>query len=111
MAMTAAAASAIGPAYITPSIPINKGKIRISGSKNSTCLVSDTTIPSLAFPMDVKKPEDIGWIPLINVINIYILKYRISKRKYSSLPVPNILTICLGKNWKHKKNRIPTARE
>ena len=92
MAITAAAASAIGPAYITPSIPINKGKIRISGSKNSTCLVSDTTIPSLAFPMDVKKPEDIGWIPLINVINIKILKYRSANWKYSALPSPNTAT-------------------
>ena len=37
----AAAASAIGPAYITPSIPINIGKMIMSGSRNNICLVSD----------------------------------------------------------------------
>ena len=55
-----AAASAIGPAYITPSIPIINEKITISGKRNSTCLVRDITIPSFAFPIDVKNPEDIG---------------------------------------------------
>ena len=78
-ATAAAAPSAIGPAYITPSIPINTGKIRMSGSKKITCLVSDTTMPSYAFPIDVKKTEHIGCIPLINVISIKILKYRSAK--------------------------------
>ena len=40
-----AAASAIGPAYITPSIPIINEKIIIRGKRNSTCLVRDMTIP------------------------------------------------------------------
>ena len=55
-----AAASAIGPAYITPSIPIINEKTMINGKRNSTCLVRDMTIPSFAFPIDVKNPEDIG---------------------------------------------------
>lgn len=78
-ASAAAAASAIGPAYITPSIPINNGKIKISGSRKSTCLVRDITIPSFAFPIEVKNPEDIGWIPFANVINMKIFKYRSAK--------------------------------
>lgn len=60
IANTNAAASAIGPAYITPSIPINNGKIIISGNKKITCRVNDMTIPSFAIPMEVKNPEDIG---------------------------------------------------
>ena len=40
IATIAAATSAIGPAYITPSMPMNFGKIRINGSKKITCLVS-----------------------------------------------------------------------
>ena len=60
IASTNAAASAIGPAYITPSIPINSGKIMISGSKKITCRVIDITIPSFAIPIEVKKQEDIG---------------------------------------------------
>ena len=44
-----------------------------------TCLVSDTTIPSFAFPIDVKNPEHMGCIPLINVMNMNILKYRSAK--------------------------------
>ena len=75
IATIAAAASAIGPAYITPSMPMNFGKIRINGSKKITCLVSDTTIPSFALPIEVKNPDDIGWIPFANVININIRKY------------------------------------
>ncbi len=43
-----AAASAIGPAYITPSIPINNGKIMINGRRKITCRVRDITIPSFA---------------------------------------------------------------
>ena len=62
-ASTNAAASAIGPAYITPSIPINIGKIMINGSRKITCLVRDMMIPRPAFPIEVKNPEDIGWIP------------------------------------------------
>ena len=65
-----AAASAIGPAYITPSIPINRGKITINGRRKITCLVRDITTPSFAFPIEVKNPDDIGWIPFAKVINI-----------------------------------------
>ena len=59
-ANTNAAASAIGPAYITPSIPIVTENTRINGKRNRTCLVRDMTIPSFALPMDVKKPDDTG---------------------------------------------------
>ena len=69
-----AAASAIGPAYITPSIPINNGKIMINGRRKITCRVRDITIPSFAIPIEVKKPEDTGWIPFAKVININIFK-------------------------------------
>lgn len=55
-----AAASAIGPEYITPSIPINNGKIMINGRRKITCRVRDITIPSFAIPIEVKKPEDTG---------------------------------------------------
>ena len=79
IATAAAAPSAIGPAYITPSIPIKTGKISISGKRKITCLVSDTTIPSFAFPIEVKNPELIGCIPLMNVMNIKILKYLSAK--------------------------------
>ena len=65
-----AAASAIGPAYITPSIPINREKITINGRRKITCLVRDITTPSFAFPIEVKNPDDIGWIPFAKVINI-----------------------------------------
>ena len=47
-------------AYMTPSIPIRIGKIIISGKRKITCLVKDTTIPSCAFPIEVKNPDDIG---------------------------------------------------
>ena len=66
----AAAASAIGPAYITPSIPINNGKITISGNKKRICLVRDINTPSCYFPMELKKFDVTGWIPLISVRNI-----------------------------------------
>ena len=69
-----AAASAIGPAYITPSIPINNGKIMINGRRKITCRVRDITIPSFAIPIEVKKPEDTGWIPFAKVININIFR-------------------------------------
>ena len=73
-ARTKAAASAIGPAYITPSIPINIGKIITSGRRKITCLVRDIMIPRVAFPIEVKKLEDIGWIPFAKVRSIKILR-------------------------------------
>ena len=63
-----------GPAYITPSIPINNGKIMINGRRKITCRVRDITIPSFAIPIEVKKPEDTGWIPFAKVININIFR-------------------------------------
>ena len=53
-ASTNAEVSAIGPAYMTPSIPKKTGKMTIRGSRKSTCLVRDIITPSLAFPMEVK---------------------------------------------------------
>ena len=92
----AAAASAIGPAYITPSIPIKIGKIIISGSRNNICLVSDINTPSLDLPIELKKFDVTGCIPLMIVKNIYILKYLSENLKYNSLPLPNILIIWRG---------------
>ena len=83
-------------AYITPSIPRNKGNIRISGSRKRTCLVSDMTIPNFALPIEVKNPEDIGCMPFAKVMNMKISRYLSAKWKYRSLPLPNMLTICRG---------------
>ena len=49
---------------MTPSIPINMGRIMISGSRKIICLVRDRKIPLVAFPMEVKKLEDTGCSPL-----------------------------------------------
>lgn len=65
-----AAASAIGPAYMTPSIPKKIGKITINGSRNKICLVRETTAPSLAFPIEVNPPEINGCNPFTKVRNI-----------------------------------------
>ena len=67
-ASTNAEVSAIGPAYMTPSIPKKTGKMTIRGSRKSTCLVRDIITPSLAFPMEVKKQADIGWHEVMAVI-------------------------------------------
>ena len=67
---TAAAISAIGPAYMTPSIPMKIGKITMSGSKKRICLVSDMKIPSCDLPIELKKFAVTGWMPLIKVKNI-----------------------------------------
>ena len=66
--------SATGPAYIMPSIPINLGKIRISGSSRMICLVSDRNVPDFGLPIEVKKLDEIGCIKFIHVQNRYILK-------------------------------------
>ena len=71
--------SAIGPEYIIPSIPINKGIIIIKGNKNNICLVNDKNIPFFGFPIAVKKLDDIGWKQFINVNNKNILKYFTAK--------------------------------
>ena len=54
--------------------PINNGKIMINGRRKITCRVRDITIPSFAIPIEVKKPEDTGWIPFAKVININIFR-------------------------------------
>ena len=69
------------------------------GSRKSICLVSDMNTPSFALPMELKKFEVTGWIPFTMVRNMYILKYLSENWKYSSLPSPNALMICLGNNW------------
>ena len=61
--------SAIGPAYISPSMPKISGKIKRSGSKNKICLVRDRNIPLFGFPMDVKKFDVIGCKKLTKVKN------------------------------------------
>ena len=52
--------SAIGPAYIIPSIPNILGSIIISGSKNNNCLVIAMKAPLNALPIEVKKVPDTG---------------------------------------------------
>lgn len=59
---TAAEISAIGPEYMMPSIPINRGKIKIKGRRNIICLVSDKKMPLFGFPIAVKKLEVKGCI-------------------------------------------------
>ena len=69
IAAAPAARSAMGPAYIMPSIPMKIGKRMINGSKKRICLVSDKKIPLTGFPMAVKKVEVTGWIPFKKVAN------------------------------------------
>ena len=71
--------SAIGPAYIIPSMPINIGNITIKGNKNNICLVNERNIPFLGFPIAVKKLDDIGWKQFKNVNNKNTLKYLTAK--------------------------------
>ena len=52
--------SAIGPAYIKPSIPNILGSIMISGSKNINCRVIAMKAPLIPFPIEVKKVPDTG---------------------------------------------------
>lgn len=74
MAMIPAALSEMGPANMTPSIPINSGNIRTRGSRKIICLVMARKIPREAFPMEVKKLEVTGCIPLKKVANRNIRK-------------------------------------
>ena len=76
---TPAIKSAIGPEYIIPSIPINKGKITINGNKNNICLVSERNIPFYGLPIAEKKLDDIGWKQIKKVNNKNILKYFTAK--------------------------------
>jgi hypothetical protein len=63
----AATASAMGPEYMIPSIPKNKGSIRISGSRNRICLVRDRNIPLWGRPVAVKKFETTGCTKLMKI--------------------------------------------
>lgn len=47
--------SEIGMAYHTPSIPQKRGKIKVSGTRNNICLVSDRNILFPASPILWKK--------------------------------------------------------
>ena len=55
--ITPAKKSAIGPEYITPSIPINNGITISKGKRNIICLVRDRNVPIFGLPIDVKKFE------------------------------------------------------
>ena len=74
MAILAAAVSDIGPANIIPSTPKKNGKKMISGAKKTILRVTEVIMPSLALPVEVKNPEDIGCSPFIKIINIKIRK-------------------------------------
>ena len=67
MERIAAMASAIGPAYMIPSMPRKIGSISMKGNKKKICLVKEIMIPNLAFPIDAKKLEVKGCMPLIKV--------------------------------------------
>lgn len=53
----AAAPSAMGPAYMTPSMPIKSGKMTMSGSRNKIWRVRDMNTPRRALPIELKKLE------------------------------------------------------
>ena len=74
MATATAAASEMGPAYMTPSIPIKRGKIRTRGMRKRTWRVREIKIPRLALPMEVKKLVLMGWNALAKVIKRKIRK-------------------------------------
>ena len=105
----AAARSAIGAVYITPSMPKRYGKISSSGSRKIICLVSERKIPFFGAPIEVKKFELTGWIPFRNVKNRKMRKYRSAKCRYSSEPEPKMPIIWRGKNWKQRKATMEMA--
>ena len=102
MLTDAAARSAIGAVYITPSMPKRYGKISSSGSRKMICLVKERKIPFFGAPIEVKKFELTGWMPFRNVKNRKMRKYRSAKCSYSSEPEPKMLMIWRGKNWKQR---------
>lgn len=69
-----AAQSAIGAANMTPSTPMNRGKIMTRGIRKIICLVIERKIPFVAFPMEVKKFAVTGCSPLKKVQNRKIRK-------------------------------------
>ena len=73
--------SAIGPAYMTPSIPIKRGRIRSSGRRKMICLVNDIKIPFFGLPIAVKKLAEIGCIKHRQIKNRYLRKKFTPKSK------------------------------
>lgn len=69
-----AAQSAIGAANMTPSTPMNRGKMITRGMRKIICLVIERKIPFVAFPMEVKKFAVTGCSPLKKVQNRKIRK-------------------------------------
>ena len=59
----------MGPAYMIPSIPRNRGRITNKGSRKIICRVRDRKVPFFGFPMEEKKVEDMGCRLLIKVKN------------------------------------------
>lgn len=109
MLTDAAARSAIGAVYITPSMPKRYGKISSSGSRKIICLVSERKIPFFGAPMEVKKFELTGWIPFRNVKNRKMRNYRSAKCRYFSEPEPKMPIIWRGKSWKQRKATMEMA--
>lgn len=82
MAIKLAAPSAMGPAYITPSmLPMTLGSRIIRGSRKMICRVIEIKMPILALPMEVKKLAVRGWMPLRKVIKRKMRKYCSAKWK------------------------------
>ena len=75
------------------------GNTIISGIKHITCLVRDKNVPLFGSPITVQNVDVIGCIPSKKVINKNILKKLMENLKYSGLPEPNMLIICLGNSW------------
>ena len=68
-ATTPATKSAIGPAYMMPSMPINSGRITINGSKKRIWRVRDRKIPFFGYPIAVNRFDAIGCTQCKNVKN------------------------------------------
>ena len=109
MLTDAAARSAIGAVYITPSMPKRYGKISSSGSRKIICLVSERKIPFFGAPIEVTKCQLTGWLRLRNVQTRTMRKYRSAKCRYSSEPEPKMPIIWRGKSWKQRKATMEMA--
>lgn len=68
-AIIAASKSAVGPAYMIPSMPKNIGNMTRDGSRNMICLVKARNVPIFGLPMAEKNVDDEGWMLLMNVKN------------------------------------------
>ena len=69
-ATNAAKVSAMGAAYMMPSIPHRRGKMTINGNRKMICRVKLKNVPIFGFPMEVKKVDDMGWMLLMNTQNM-----------------------------------------